>query len=65
MLVGQLLRDLGYSGQVAAVVRFAEEAEDLEVHGFSAFNLYSQAGAGFADHAIEYLQQGRPSAPQV
>ncbi len=55
MLVGRLLRDLGYRGQVSAVVRFTEEAKELEAHGFSAFNLYAQAGAGFADHAIEQL----------
>jgi len=55
LLVGKLLRDLGYGRQISAVVRFVEEAEDLEAHGFSAFNLYAQAGAGFADHAMEYL----------
>ena len=55
MLVGRLLRDLGYRGQVSAVVRFTEEAKELEAHSFSAFNLYAQAGAGFADHAIEQL----------
>lgn len=56
MLVGELLRDLGYQGRVAAVVRFIEEADDLREHGFSAFNLYAQAGAGFAAHAIEQLE---------
>ena len=55
MLVGSLLKDLGYSGRMAAVVRFSEEARELEQHGFSAFNLYAQAGAGFADHAVEQL----------
>lgn len=56
MLVADLLKDLGYLGQIAAVVRFAEEARDLEKHGFSAFNLYAQAGAGFADHAVAQLE---------
>ncbi|MDX1733796.1 MAG: cation:proton antiporter family protein [Halioglobus sp.] len=55
MLVGTLLRELGYGGQVAVVVRFAEEAEELREHGFSAFNLYAQAGAGFAAHALERI----------
>ncbi|RLQ22201.1 hypothetical protein DWB85_07880 [Seongchinamella sediminis] len=55
MLVGALLRDLGYSGRIAAVVRFAEEARELEKHGFSTFNLYAQAGAGFAEHAVAQL----------
>jgi predicted Kef-type K+ transport protein len=55
MLVGSLLTDLGYKGRLAAVVRFAEEARELESYGFSAFNLYAQAGAGFADHAVVQL----------
>lgn len=55
MLVADLLRDIGYTGRTAAVVRFAEEARDLEKRGFSAFNLYAQAGAGFADHAVAQL----------
>lgn len=60
-LVGALLRDMGYRGKVAAVVRFAEEAEDLEEHGFSAFNLYEHAGAGFAAHAAQHLPAEGPS----
>ncbi|MEH6583210.1 MAG: cation:proton antiporter family protein [Halioglobus sp.] len=56
ILVGKLLEDLHYSGQLAAVVRFSEEAGELERHGISAFNLYAQAGAGFAAHASEKLQ---------
>lgn len=55
LLVGNLLEDLGYRGKLAAVVRFSEEAGDLEEHGISAFNLYAQAGAGFAAHAAEKL----------
>lgn len=56
MLVGNMLREFGYQGKVAAVVRFDEEAEELEEHGFSSFNLYAHAGAGFAAHAAEHLQ---------
>jgi hypothetical protein len=36
-------------------VRFTEEAEELQALGVSAFNLYAQAGAGFAAHAEENL----------
>lgn len=53
MLVGQLLEELGYRGRIAAVVRFGEEAEELERKGISTFNLYAQAGAGFAAHAVQ------------
>ena len=58
MLVARLLDSLGYKGQIAAVVRFQEEAEELEAMGVSTFNLYAQAGAGFADHAEAKLAQG-------
>ena len=51
LLVVELLKEIGYRGKLAAVVRFSEEAEELEAHGVSAFNLYAQAGAGFAEHA--------------
>lgn len=55
ILVSKLLGELGYKGRIAAVVRFAEEAEELESKGISAFNLYAQAGAGFASHAAKKL----------
>ncbi len=66
MLVATLLRNMDYQGQVAAVVRFGEEGEEFEAHGFTAFNLYKHAGAGFAAHAAEYLSPAnseRPPAP--
>ena len=60
MLVSRLLEELGYQGQLSAVVRFSEEAEELQARGISAFNLYAQAGAGFAAHAAEQLQAASP-----
>ena len=45
--------------RIAAVVRFREEARELEQHGYSAFNLYAQAGAGFADHAVQQLETAK------
>jgi len=59
MLVARLLNELGYRGRVAAVVRFTEEAEALEARGISAFNLYAQAGEGFAAHAAQGLRERR------
>lgn len=55
MLVAQLLRSMGYSGAVAAVVRHEDHADEMRAAGISAFNLYGQAGAGFAAHARELL----------
>ena len=54
-LVGKLLRGLGYEGPITAVVRFADEAEQLERRGIAAFNLFEEAGTGFAEHANEQL----------
>lgn len=59
MLVADLLREMGYTGRIAAVVRFDEEATALEAKGISAFNLYAQAGEGFAAHAARGLRERR------
>jgi len=64
LLVSQLLHEMGYAGQLSAVVRFAEEAEELQARGISTFNLYAQAGAGFAAHAAEQLQRAAPATGQ-
>ena len=56
-LVGKLLRELGYQGPITAVVRFAEEAEQLQRRGIAAFNLYEEAGTGFAEHANQQLPE--------
>ena len=61
MLVARLMRRMGYKGRVAAVVRFAEESKALEAEGISAFNLYAQAGEGFAAHAARGLRDRRRS----
>ncbi|KGE02813.1 cation:proton antiporter domain-containing protein [Pseudohaliea rubra] len=55
MLVVRMLDRLGYRGEMAAVVRFAEEARELERKGISVFNLFAEAGAGFGTHAIRVL----------
>lgn len=56
LLVADLLQKMGYTGELAAVVRHADHAEELAAQGISAFNLYDQAGAGFAKHAIKCMQ---------
>ena len=62
MLVARLIRRMGYKGRIAAVVRFAEESKALEAEGISAFNLYAQAGEGFAAHAAQGLQDDLSSS---
>jgi predicted Kef-type K+ transport protein len=55
LLVARLLHRMGYKGKVAAVVRFEEEARELEAQGIATFNLYAQAGEGFAAMAARRL----------
>lgn len=50
-----LARELGYSGKLAVVSRFPDQRDELEKLGCIAFNLYGEAGHGFADHVIERL----------
>ena len=55
MLVAELLRSMGYRGELAAVVRHEDHAKEMQAAGISAFNLYGEAGSGFAAHASELL----------
>ncbi len=50
LFAARQLRDLGYTGKLAAVAKYPDEVAALEEAGVdSAFNLYAEAGAGFAD----------------
>ena len=50
------LRSLGYQGKIAAVAKFPDEIQQLEEAGVhAAFNLFAEAGAGFADHVCDDL----------
>jgi Trk K+ transport system NAD-binding subunit len=52
----QQLKDVGYTGRVAAVAKYADEIEALQQAGaHAAYNLYAEAGAGFAEHVCDEL----------
>ncbi len=51
MLVGKLIRDMGYEGLITAAIRFEDEAKDLARYDIASFNVYAEAGAGLATHA--------------
>lgn len=60
----QQLKDTGYTGKVAAVAKYTDEIEALQRAGVhAAFNLYAEAGAGFAEHVCHELlsESSRPS----
>lgn len=63
-LVAELLRSMGYRGKIASIVRHEEHAEELSELGISAFNLYGQAGTGFAAHVEEALLNEPPPSPR-
>jgi len=50
------LKTAGYKGKIAAVAKYPDEIQQLEEAGVhAAFNLFAEAGAGFADHVCDDL----------
>ncbi len=51
------LQKFGYTGQIAAIAKYADDGAELRAAGVhSVFNLYAEAGSGFANHAYSHLQ---------
>ena len=56
LFAARQLRKLGYRGRLAAVAKYGDEVEALKAAGVdSAFNLYAEAGAGFAEDVAAVL----------
>lgn len=53
--VVKLLKQMKYSGVLAAVSRFPDEHDELAKMGCVSFNLYKEAGHGFAEHVLEQV----------
>jgi hypothetical protein len=52
------LQDIGFNGKTASVARYPDEKEKLLAAGVDqVFNLYAEAGAGFADESIYPLAE--------
>lgn len=52
------LRNSGYTGPVASVARYPDEIPRLEAGGASlVFNIYTEAGTGFAEHVMVSMPQ--------
>ena len=57
--VADYLRQRGYRGRVAATAKYPDHVEALRQAGVeAAFNIYAEAGAGFADHVCAELKSG-------
>ncbi|MHC5082183.1 MAG: cation:proton antiporter domain-containing protein, partial [Planctomycetota bacterium] len=52
----QQMKERGYAGQITASVRYEDEMQSLMDAGIDAvYNLYEEAGVGFADHVCEKM----------
>lgn len=50
------MKERGYNGQITASVRYEDQMPILKEAGIDAvYNLYEEAGVGFADHVCEYM----------
>jgi hypothetical protein len=50
------LTEMKFAGSIAATAKFDDEVEELKAAGVHAvFNLYAEAGYGFAEHVCETL----------
>lgn len=50
------LQNNGYSGQIAATAKYADEVGDFTALGIeSAYNIYAEAGSGFAGHILTQI----------
>ena len=57
----ELAKELGFKGTLSVVSRFPDQQQELEAMGCIAFNLYGEAGHGFAEHVIERMSGVRTS----
>ena len=54
------LRNSGYKGKIMATASFEDEIEELKKEGANeAFNLYAEAGVGFAEHISRAFETKR------
>ena len=58
LYVVQLARESGYKGDFAVISRFPDQARELEELGCVTFNLYAEAGHGFAEDAMDQMSKG-------
>jgi predicted Kef-type K+ transport protein len=59
LLAVRQLRNSGYIGPVAAVAKYADDVQTLKQAGVTmVFNLYAEAGTGFAAHVCEQAPEG-------
>lgn len=55
----KLAKKLKYENVLAVVSRFPDQQEELESMGCITFNLYAEAGHGFAEHVIDQIAEAK------
>ena len=56
--VATILKSFNFPGQIGAIARFDDEVEALKEAGVdAAFNIYGEAGAGFAEHICKKIDK--------
>ena len=56
LVVVELARQIGFNRRLAVVSRFPDQRRELEALGCISYNLYGEAGRGFAEHVIERVE---------
>ena len=56
MEVVELLKKLDYTGDIAVVARFNDEERELREQGCITFNVYAEAGHGFAEDVLQQIR---------
>ncbi len=60
------LEELGYRGRIAATSKFPDEEEALREMGVDyTFNIYTEAGLGFANELQDFVAQGKGNLPEA
>lgn len=63
VLGAQQLKNFGYSGRIAAIAKYEDDSARLRAAGVhSVFNLYAEAGSGFAEDAYRGVQAALPES---
>ncbi len=57
LTVISILKESGFKGTIAAVAKYDDEVLELQEQGVISFNFYAEAGAGFAEHVQQQLNQ--------
>jgi predicted Kef-type K+ transport protein len=55
--VCEMIQELGYQGQLAAIARHHDQLKELKAMGCITFNLYGEAGFGFAEHVHQTIDR--------